>query len=267
MKRIMTGLTVFMLLTPTMAIESIHVEKLSGSLNEGNQLGSFSFDTLSYADQSLKISSTQSQIETSLYEGIFTGSHHELELSYNFGAKSALAGIQDISTKDSSIQYEKNKHLYFSTSGVEIKHKGGAQYVPQMNLSCRNNQKSMVSEVAAICLSLAELNIPELQFDALSGKSVAKALNQKMKLDKIENVKLLVFDHQFQMQFKAKFIFNWTVHSNGTINFDENKKVLSIYLKKAKVGIISLKGKILDQIKAANLESVRVEGSMIYIQL
>ena len=97
---------------------------------------------------------------------------------------------------------------------------------------------------------------------------MAKVLNQKMSsIDSIENLKLYIFDGSFQMQFKVKYLFNWTVKSNGTIKFDEDKKLISIYLQKAKVGIISLKGKILDQIRDANLESVRVEGSMIYIQL
>lgn len=267
MKKVIIGLLSFTIVFPSMAINSIHIERLNGSLNESGNAGAFHYDSLTYEGQSLKISSSHSQIETSFYEGIFTGLHHDLELNYSFGQESALAGIENISTSGINLNYDKNKNLNFTTSGIEIKHTGGSQYLPELSLKCRNNQKSIINDLSFLCLSLAELKIPQLQFDALSGKSVAKALRQTKALDKLENIKLYIFNHQFQMQFKAKFVFNWTVKSEGSIDFDEEKKLLSIHLTKAKVGLISLKGKILDQIKNAHLESIRVEGSMIYIQL
>ncbi len=267
MKKVIIGIMAFTILSPSDAIDSIYIEHLNGSLNEQDHSGSFNYDVLSYKGQSLKLSSSQSQIETSFYQGIFTSRHQDIELNYRFGEESALAGIQNISTSELNLSYDKNQSLTFETSGIEIKHTGGTQYLPQVSLKCRNNQKSIVSDIAFQCLSLAELKVPELQFDALSGKSMAKALSQNKALDKLENIKLYIFDHSFQMQFKAKFVFNWTVKSEGTIDFDEEKKLVSIYLRKAKVGIISLKGKILDEIRDANLESVRVDGNMIYIQL
>ena len=267
MKKIILVMMTTFAVQSTMAIDSVVIKNLKGALNQDNQYGLFEYDQLTYTGEPLGINSSVSQIETSFIQGQFVADYHEINLNYDFGMDSALAGIKNITTDSLNLNYQRNESLFFSTSSIELSHSGGTQTIPQVSLSCKNNQKSMVSDISALCLSLADLSIPELSFDQLSAKSVAKALNKSTSIDSIENLRLLIFDHNYQMQFKVKYLFNWTVKADGNIQFDEDKKLLSIYLNKAKVGIISLKGKILDQIRDANLESIRVNGSYIYIQL
>ncbi len=265
---LMTTMTTILASNSIKAIESLTIDHLSGSLNQNANL--LSFDEFQYNGAPLEINSSLSQIETSFVNGLFSGRHHELNLKYDFGKESALAGINQIQTDDLNLRYQQGESLSFSTTGITLSHSGGKQHIPELSLKCKNNSKSLITDISSQCLSLAELSIPELIFDQISGIKMAEALldTKALKsLDELENLKLLIFDGSFQMQFKVKYVFNWNVKSNGTIKFDQEKKLLSIYLDKAKVGIISLKSKILDQIKNANLESVTVSGSTINIQL
>ncbi|MAF76925.1 MAG: hypothetical protein CME63_09545 [Halobacteriovoraceae bacterium] len=258
-------------LSNTYAFNEVKIDYLRGSLNstdEQSEMSYLDYNELSIDRSPMNLYSQDSSLQTSFKQGLLKVHHNDLKLDYDFGQDSFLSGIQNIQTQEMHLHYKEGERLLFQTQGIELQHTGGSQQLPELSLQCRDNSKNLVSDIAHICLKLAELSIPELNFDDLSAMSMAKVLNQKMSsIDSIENLKLYIFDGSFQMQFKVKYLFNWTVKSNGTIKFDEDKKLISIYLQKAKVGIISLKGKILDQIRDANLESVRVEGSMIYIQL
>ena len=252
------------------AIEFFQLDHLRGSLNNSNEINLINYDEFKFTGAPLEIDSSFSEIEATLSNGKFSGRHHEVNLKYDFGTESIFAGIRKIQTDDLNLYYSKAENLSFSTSGIQITHSGGSQSIPELTLKCKNNSKSLISDFSSQCLSLAELSIPELNFDEVSGLKMVEALTDTKalkSLDQLENLKLLIFDGSFQMQFKVKYLFRWNVKSSGTISFDEQKKVVSIYLAKAKVGIISLKGKILDQIRDANLESVSVNGSTIKIQL
>lgn len=275
MTKVISALIMLLTLSPIYALNEIKLENLKGSLNtfeSGTDTMSYlDYEHFSYEGLPLSVHSDQSSINTSFVDGNFKASHNDILLNYDFGPQSFLAGIRNIITDNLNLHYKRGELLSFNTQGIEVQHSGGNQYLPELSLKCKNDGKSLINEVSQTCLSLAELDIPALNFDSLSAMSMAKSFNQlsrKMKsIDSVENLKLLIFDEAFQLQFKVKYLLNWTVRSSGTIRYDEETKLISIYLAKAKVGIISLKGKILDQIRDARLESVDVQGNMIYIQL
>jgi hypothetical protein len=77
----------------------------------------------------------------------------------------------------------------------------------------------------------------------------------------------MILNKSFNLSFKARLLFRWKIKASGSVDFNEKEGVISIHLDKAKVGFISLKGRLLKEIAEANFESISVRGDHIYIKI
>lgn len=266
------GSIVAVLLFPSaQAIETFQVQSVELNLNSETHDGQLYADFLKFGLSPLRIEAEKPQVNFSWNEGNFKTQIDDIQFSYSFGKESFLSGLQGISTSNLTVDYLENKRLRVENNGLLIEHSGTRQLVPELSLTCAAQAtESLIGDVSSQCLHLGRLKVPSLNFDDLSGKQVSKSLGGEMAIDKIEEIDLMILQKSFNLSFRVKLLFRWKVKASGSIDYTQNEagnSVISIHLDKAKVGFLSLKGRLLKEISEANLESVKVQGDRILITI
>lgn len=263
------SLILFLIILFSFHVHSIDYVQLSNvEINHKNQNGNLRGDTLQYQQGSMVIESQSPNIDFYFHEGLFQFQQGDINFKYDLGKENFLAGIYEMSSQGLSALYEKNKYFQIKNSGLLISHKGGTQYVPQFDVSCSGDaQKSITTDLAYQCLNLGRISLPLLKFDELSSKSVAKSFGLKNKgIDELEDISLIIVKKSFHLSFLARFLFKWKIKAKGSIDYRESESILDVHLDSAKVGIFSLKGKLLKELDDANWDSIQVKGDHILIQ-
>jgi len=266
MKLISAILFAGLCLNPTSAVEYIRGENVGVKFTSGE--GVFQSDSVRFANENLTLSADSEELPFSFKDGRFQISYYQFSMDYNFGQGSILEGIQDIQSEDLSFHYVPGSLVKVKTGGLFLKHSKGEHFIPRLSIDCKKSRnKSLVSDVLYPCLNLGRIDLPYLNFDEVSGRAVAGALNQTLGLDKIEDVLLTTYQGSYQLQFKAKILFNWKVKATGSIEYNATTSELRIHLGSAKVGFLSVKRTLLNKLSEAEIESIRLEGEYIYIKI
>lgn len=272
------GILFFMVAIPTMAQEKIVIKDTNLSLED--TVGRMTSEELEYSSGALRFYATPADFSFSLNEGLFHLDHPDFQVSYDFGKEGLLSGVEKVQTQNFNFVYLKEQRVDVQSTGLLLKHSKGSQFLPAFNLKCSANaQKSLIKDVSGMCLHLGSLRVPVVEFDQLSGASVAKALEIEelaneigiksinKGLDKIEDLKLFVMYGKLNLSFKARFLFKWTVQVEGDVKYNEEEQVLTVKIDSAKAGIFSIKKTLLKQIREANLSSVTVDGDLLTVKL
>lgn len=257
----------------THAFETLKLQNVQMNLSSETGEGQLFADDLKFLTGPLRVESHQPQLNFSWKEGTFETQIDHLQMAYTFGRDSFLAGLKGVTTQSFYVDYQEGKRLSVENNGLLIEHSDTKQFIPKLNLTCAANaQKSLIDDISNQCLHLGRLRVPVLNFDELSGARVAQSLSeeevgiQKI-LDKVEEIDLMILQKAFNLTFRVRLLFKWKVKASGNVNYDEANGLLDIHLDKAKVGILSLKKKVLKELAEANLESIKVVGDHIYIQI
>lgn len=273
MKRtfLMGSLMAVLLLPSTYAIEAFQAKNVELELNSQTHEGQLYAEDFKFGLSPLRIEAERPQVNFSWNQGSFKTRIDDIQLSYSFDKDSFLSGLQGIATTNLTIDYLENKRLRVENSGLLIEHSGTQQFIPQLSVTCAAQaQKSLIGDISSQCLHLGRLKIPSLNFDDLSGKKVSKSLGAEKAIEKIEDIDLMILQKSFNLSFRVRFLFRWKVKASGSVHYDQNgegKSVLTIHLAKAKVGFLSLKSRLLKEIREANLESIKVQGDKILITI
>lgn len=266
MKTRIKTLGLFLMLTGSAFAQDTLLLK-AGNISLANSEGRLSSEEVEYTGGPLRFYAQPADFNFRFQEGLFHLEHQDFQVSYDFGKEGMLSGIARVESENLNLYYQKERKVEVVSQGLLLEHSKGTQYLPAFTLRCSAPaQKSLVEDVSGMCLNLGTLQIPTLEFDQLSAKAVAKALNTKG-LDKIEEVKLYIVNGGVNLSFKARFLFKWTVKIEGNISYDSERGVATLKLDKAKAGIFSVKKTILKQIREANLSSVTVNGDVLTITL
>jgi hypothetical protein len=283
MKNLQRFMTLALLLTFALTDASWAQEKIiikETQLSLADNVGRITSEELEYTGGPLRFYATPADFSFTLDEGLFHLEHPDFQASYDFGKEGLLSGIEKVQTQNFNLVYLKEKRVDVQSTGLLLSHSKGTQFLPAFNLKCSANaQKSLVKDVSGMCLHLGSLRVPVVEFDQLSGFTVAKALNvdeltNKLNiksfnkgLDKIEELKVFVMNGDLNISFKARFLFNWTVKIKGSVNYSEENQSLTIKIDSARAGIFSVKKTVLKQIREANLSSIKVDGDVLTIKL
>lgn len=253
----------------TFAFEALSLNSLNFKLNPDNHEGRVLGSELFFQSGPLKVSSQSPDLTFSLKEGSFSTSLEGVDLSFDFGKDSFFAGLSQIETENLDVEYFKDTRLRLENNGLLIGHTRGSQYVPRLTLTCAANaQKSLVQDISGQCLHLGRLQVPVLNFDELSGSGVAKSFGvSNMSLDELEDIDLMILNNSFNLSFKARLLFNWKIKASGSVTYYDEQGVIDIHLDKAKVGFISLKGRLLKELAEGDFDSITVKGDHILIKI
>jgi hypothetical protein len=249
-------------------LEVIEMQDLNGTWD--GKHGDFSSGRLKFSGQGLGIQSNQVSVPIRKEDDRYFVDYQDLEFVYKPAPESLINGLKKLVVRNATLVYHPQKILQLKTSGIDIAQEQGQQSIPRLTLRCRNlavDTKAAVDGILVPCLSATTLKIPVLSLNAFSAKKFNAAMDNKISVDKLENIYLNIYKESFDASFKAKYIFNWTVKLYGTIRYSSDKKYLDLYLRSAKAGFINVKKTILKQIAEAKLDSIKVVGDHLYIKI
>ncbi len=261
-------LVVALILQTTHAFETLQLQNVKLNLESQSGAGGLVADNLKLNMGPLRVESPTPQLTFSWLGGTFKTELENIQLAYAFGPESVLAGLKGVETENLTLDYQENRRLSLENHGLLIEHSDTRQYIPALSLTCAAQaQKSLVEDLSSQCLHLGRLQIPELNFDELSGSKVAASFEAPQAIDKIEEIDLMILQKGFNLTFRIKYLFRWKIKASGSVDYSEENSRITIHLAKAKVGFLSLKSRLLKEIAEANLESIKVEGDNIIIQI
>jgi len=270
MKKTIVAMTLYGLIqVSALCFEEVRLTQFSAQLEEG--AGRISAGNFSYRDAFLSLEAQDLDQDFGLKNSLLNLNLSGLEINYQMSPEGLVSKIQSLQTQDLNLHYIPNQKLSLSTSGVTMGHSGGAQFIPQIEVECkRTNTKGPLNDLINPCLELGRVEIPILDFDQLSSQAVSKALTgakSSKGIEKIEEVSLLIFNGNFQLSFKAKFLFRLKVKAQGVISHNQNDGTIDLHLNKAKVGIFSIKKTLLKELREANITGVRVVGDHLIFKI
>ena len=94
----------------------------------------------------------------------------------------------------------------------------------------------------------------------------AKGIFQKLPMI-VRSINFDVKKNEFKGTAKIDSYINLWLRLNGSINIDKDAKIIDINIRKAKLGIFSVKRTLLDMARNLKLENITVKGNHIYINL
>ena len=270
MTRILTAISLCtLIILPASAIEEVRLEDFSIQFEQG--VGQISSGKFTYKDSLLSLSSPSINQGFSLEDSFFESSLGGIEVGYQLDQDGVISKIKALHTQNLNFDYIPGTRLALSSSGISISQTEGSQYIPTLDLECKKEPtKSSISELINPCLELGRLEMPILDLDQLSSAAISKTLTgikSNKGIEKIEEISMLVFNRNFQLSFKAKFLFKLKVKAQGQIDYNEDQGTIRIHLKKAKVGIFSIRKTLLKELREANISGVTISGNFITLKI
>lgn len=258
--------------------EKIIIQDSTLELREGE--GRIYSEEVSFHSGKLQINANPAEVNFYKKEGLVQLDYPGLQISYDFGSEGLVSGIEGLESQGLSLTYLEKNRIDIKSSEFFIKQTSGQQFIPAFHLKCSSQQnKSVPGDTLNMCLSLGSLDVPIVEFDKVSGKAVARALEIdspllqsenntiNINIKKVEDLKLFIINNDIHLSFKARYLFKWTIKIKGHIDISQEQNVVNLRVDSAKAGIFSLKKNLLKRLKKANLSSVEVQGDMITIKL
>jgi hypothetical protein len=258
----------FLLLSPVLfALDTVFISQ--GQIKWRKNKGELKSQSFSFEKAPLKIISQSESLLLDSDGDKLTFQLSQTKLLWNFKKDSLINNLSFIDISNLNFSYSKKEkvHLKWDSAAFEICK--GPQAFGSLELKCRKlkNKKGASLSIFTPCLQLGQLKIPVLRFNNLSQKTVSKALASPAGIKKIEDITLSIMNHQFGLQFKAKYLFKLKVKCKGQVQFDQKSSRLIIHLQKAKIGWFSVKSRLLKEIKKSGIKNVKVKGTSIIIQI
>lgn len=183
-----------------------------------------------------------------------------------------------IDLKDFSFFYREGSRLAFHTYHLHLEVGEGIQQLLKMQWDCQ--AKSVQDHWAKICTENLVASVKEVQLAQESEKTlqplaefvfselhprenISKSFSKAPK--KIENIFIKVLGGHTAIQLQARYLFNWTLKMEGVSRVTEQNDRLVFRLDKAKVGFLSVRGKVLELIEGAGLKNVQRHGNEIHL--
>ena len=121
------------------------------------------------------------------------------------------------------------------------------------------------------CFDVSRLYIPEIILAEVSQNTLGKIVNTTNEKifggpKFIKELKLHILRGKFYLSAYTKWLFKLKFKMEGTSSYNELTGQAVFHVKKAKVGIISIRSLLLKEIKKAKIKNVTVEGRNIIIQ-
>lgn len=185
-------------------------------------------------------------------------------------------GMMDL--KDFSFFYREGSRLAFHTYHLHLEVGEGIQQLLKMQWDCQ--AKTVQDHWAKICAESLVASIKEVQLAQESEKTLrplaqfifseyhagdSLAASSSKAPKKIENIFIKILQGQTAISLQARYLFNWTLKMEGVSRVTEQNDRLVFRLDKAKVGFLSVRGKVLELIENAGLKNVQRHGNEIHL--
>jgi hypothetical protein len=255
---------------PSFSLEEVVLKELTAQYEDG--LGNISADSFNYRDSLFTMNADNINQDFNLADSLLQlNLGGMLELNYQLDPEGLVSKVSSVHTSGVDLHYIPEQKFSLSTNGISLSHSGGSQYIPELEVECKAAQeKAGLNGIVNPCLELGRIEIPVLDFDRLSSRAIAKALtgsSSNKGIEKIEEIAIMIFNGNFQLSFKAKFLFKLKIKAQGRVSYDEEAGTVELLLSKAKVGIFSIKKRLLKEIREANISVVKIVGDRVTFKI
>ncbi len=208
--------------------------------------------------------------------------YHQMSLNWQLNKEGLLDSLSHLEVDDLNIELEKGKLFHFQIKKLNLEIEEDLQQFDQVNINCQSNSnKNETINPMYPCLTRGHLSISVFKLNEQSEKAITRTLGldnlllsdlppdppRAGKLERFENIQMNITNNRFEASFKAIPVTSFTIKIRGDIHYLEAQKQLTLKINKANVGWVSIKSRLLEEIKEANLKNVQVIGDTIFIQL
>lgn len=267
---------------PLLAVEKIplviSLEKMQLSYLDG--IGEIYLDQMRFENEKFKFVGLDKKYDLVKEAQVFHLQNSENHFSLGPYSGRSLESLGFIDLKDFSFFYREGLRLAFHTYHLHLEIGDGIQQVEKMQWDCQ--AKTAHAFWPMVCLESLQAQIKQVRIAEQSSKSVegfVEFLMQKQGLTnqtytqflnspkKIENIFIKILAGETFIQLQAKYLFNWTLKVEGQTTLNEKQDKIVLHVTKAKVGFISVRGKVLEMIEKAGLKNVKRQGNEIHFYL
>lgn len=256
----------------------LSLEKMQLSYLDG--IGEVHLDQIRFENDKFKFIGLDKKYDLIKESQVFHLQNPENHFSLGPYSGRSLESLGFIDLKDFSFFYREGHRLAFHTYHLHLEIGDGIQQLEKMQWDCQ--AKTGQSFWAAICLESLQAKISKIEIAEQSSKSVEGLVNfivQEQGLSsqlstqmnkspqKIENIFIKILAGETYIQLQAKYLFNWTLKVEGQTTLSEKQDKIILRVNKAKVGFISVRGKVLEMIEKAGLKNVQRQGNEIHFYL
>lgn len=196
---------------------------------------------------------------------------------------SVFDSVSILALNNASLSVEPEVAFKFHMDGGEFELGDGIQSLGQMSMECKSSRgrNGDVMSFLRPCFELGQLSIPYLNISDFSKSTVAKAFpieeienqdfSEEIKKikgpDSLKEIKLFIANNKYNLSLKTKFIFNLKLKMSGSATYQEEQNRIVFSVEKAKIGLFSVRKKILKEIQDAKIKNVQVFGYNVIINL
>lgn len=262
-----------LMLTQTIYAQSFKGLNLQNfNLNYTNEEGRLLFDLLSLSFGSVETQLQQYDFDIRQVEGSLLLEKNDTLIKVSDIQNSFIKDIAALRIESGALTYEAGSLLLADFFKASFALGDGSPLIEKVKLSCRSSSKSsdQIDDIILPCFERGLLSSNKIIIDQNSRKTVASALalfNRGLEIKELNNVMLTINNNSLSLTFKAKIGINVNVKIKGDALYNAESNLITLVVESAKAGILDIKSRLLDEVKKANIQNLRVEGERIFIQL
>lgn len=256
----------------------LSIERMQLSYLDGQ--GAIELSKLQYSTKAFEFQGVDKKFDLSKEGPVFQLENNENRFSLGPYAGQSLERLGMLDLKDFSFFYREGQRLAFHTYHLHVEVGDGIQQISKMQWDCQSSQAQ--NFWAKVCWQNLKASIREIRIAQQSEKTINSFVDfliQENQLapqisheairapKRIENVLIQVLAGQTYMQMQAKYLFNWTLKVEGQTSITQQNDRVIFRLDRARVGILSVRSRVLDLIENAGLKNVQRRGNEIHIIL
>jgi len=166
------------------------------------------------------------------------------------------------------------KKIKFTLEGLNYKSPKDSGRMQGFSLDCTENEDSddeFNIKILESCLKQSKIKMS--RFTSTSKKVLENLISQSVfniepqETTTIKNFNATVSNHSFALKVTAKVDITATVKASGKVWYLKDENQIKVKLRKAKVGFISIKGKIFSELEKDTSGKILVRRPYIFIDL
>lgn len=248
------------------ALEGLSIRNASFQYNTNS--GQLTADTAIAKLKGMELQMVDGQIDLSQNERGFDISYQNVLGTFEIEDESLFNTMGMIDLQGLSLDLETQQKIHFNIANFAVEVGDGMQELVDVRMLCQRGARKMLDSLILPCLEDGSMSIKSINLAASSEDTVSKAVGgRNSSVGSLDNFYIKITNKKFTAQLYTTIIIRLKVSLEGSLDYIESKNEFKLQVTKAKAGWFNVKSRLLDAIKDAGLEGLRVEGDSIYFSL
>jgi hypothetical protein len=248
------------------ALKSVSIRNANFQFEDDQ--GEISSDTFEANLQGMSLRMANGMIGLGLNETGFDITYQDIIGSFDLEDQSLFKNLGLVDLSGLQLDLVTGEKIHFNVANLGIEIGDGMQELDDVRLLCQRSNRKMNLDLILPCLEDGAMSIKKIILAKESEDTVTKAVtNENMSIGSLDNFYIKIDNKSFKAQLYTTIVFRLKVSLEGSLNFNQSTNEFSLTLDKAKAGWFSVRGKVMEAIKDAGFEGMRVEGNTVYFKL